>query len=121
MKQYIAENGQSFDYRIRLRFAPKLALEDYKRIKESNDKIQVTMSTIGRIPYHEFLERDVLKSFDPTYRELPEYYDGDFSIFVGTTKPVGVCIHPEEVADECANVKASLDSLFKRYSELTDH
>jgi hypothetical protein len=120
MKQYIAENGESLDYRIRLLFVPKLAIEDYKRIKESNDKIQVTKLTFGRIPEHEFFERDVLKSFDPTYRELPEYYDGEFSIFLGTTRPVGVCIHPEEVADECANVKKALDSLFKRYSELTD-
>ena len=115
LKNFIEENGESLDYRIRLRFVPKLALEDYKQIKESNDKIQVTMSTFGRIPYHEFYEHDVSRSFDPTYRELPDYYDDDSSIYYETTRAPGVCIHPGEVAGECESVKKALDSLFQRY------
>ena len=60
-----------------------------------------------------------MRSFDPRYRELPEYYDDTSSIYVETTAPVYECIHPNSVAEECESVRLKLDSLFSRYSKDT--
>ncbi|HEY3040609.1 MAG TPA: ElyC/SanA/YdcF family protein [Pyrinomonadaceae bacterium] len=115
LKEYVEKIGSNQDYKIRLRFAPKVELQEYARLKESNDKIKVTKSTT--ISNREFYEDDAMESFDPTYRELPEYYDERSSIYLETNKYPWDCLYPDEVAIECENVRKELDSLFRRYSE----
>jgi len=103
-------------YKIRLRRTAKLDPLEYARLKRSNDQIRVTKETM--IPAHpEFHEDDVMRSFDPSYRKLPEYYDDTSSIYVETTAHVYECIHPNNVARECDTVRQKLDSLFSRYSK----
>jgi hypothetical protein len=115
MKEFIERHGVSGNYRIRLRRADKLEPAEYARIKASNDQIVVNKSTI--IPKGEFLEDEAIRSFDPRYRELPEYYDDSSSIYVETTAPTYECIYPNSVAKECVAIRTKLDSLFSRYSK----
>ena len=119
LKNDVEKNGISQDYRIRLRFTPRMEFQEYSRLRESNDKIEVTKSTV--IPSREFYEDYAMKSFAPAYRELPEYYDEHSSIYLETTVFPWDCLYPDEVAIECENVRKELDSLFKRYSDSADH
>ena len=114
--KFVEKNGVKGTYKVRLRRTAKIDPAEYARLKRSNDQIVVTKWT--KVPaYHEFHEDDVMRSFDPRYRELPEYYDDTSSIYVETTAPVYECIHPNSVAEECESVRLKLDSLFSRYSK----
>jgi hypothetical protein len=114
--EYVKRNGVTGDYTIRLRRTAKLDTSEYARLKRLNDQIVVTKDTT--IPaYAEFHEDEVMRSFDPRYRELPEYYDDTSSIYVETTAPPYECIYPNVVAKECDSVRQKLDSLFSRYSK----
>jgi uncharacterized SAM-binding protein YcdF (DUF218 family) len=113
-KEEVERTGYDEDYKIRLRFTPKISPEEYLRLKEINDRISVNKSTT--ILTREFYEDDAMRSFDPTYRELPEYYDGQSSVYLETTLFPWDCVYPEEVATECENALKGLDSLFQRYS-----
>jgi hypothetical protein len=113
-KEDVEKTGFDDDYKIRLRFARKVEPEEYLRLKETNDRIRVEKST--QIENREFFEDDAMRSFDPIYRELPEYYDEHSGIYLETTLFPWHCVYPEEVAIECANVRKELDSLFLRYS-----
>ena len=114
LKEYIERNGSNQDYKIRLRITPKVEFAEYSRFKTSNDQITATKSTV--IPDREFYENDAMRSFDPRYRELPEYYDEHSSIYVETTRHPWECVYPNEAAAECKSVLKSLDSFFKRYA-----
>jgi hypothetical protein len=114
--KFVERNGVTGNYRIRLRRTAKLDPLEYARLKRSNDQIVVTKETT--IPIHpEFHEDEVMRSYDPRYRELPEYYDGASSIYVETTAPVYECIYPNSAAQECDTVRLKLDLLFTRYSK----
>ena len=113
LKEDVDKFGFDEDYKIRLRLAPKMEYDEYVRLKEINDQIRVSKST--QIANREFFEDDAMQSFDPTYRELPEYYDEHSSIYVETTLFPWYCVFPEEVAIECVNVRRELDTLFQRY------
>ena len=113
-KDFVDKYGDDQDYKIRLRFAPKVGYEEYARQKEINN--QITLSNSTQIANREFFEDDAMRSFDPTYRELPEYYDEHSSIYLETTLYPWDCVYPEEVAIESVNVRRQLDVLFHRYS-----
>ena len=119
LKDFVDRTGADLDYKIRLRFGPKMETQEYGRLKESNKKITVTKGTT--ISNREFYEDDVMQSYDPSYRELPEYFDDHQSIYLETNVPPGTCFYPHEVADECEDVLKNLDSLFMRYSEPNHH
>ena len=112
-KDYVDKYGYDEDYKIRLRFAPKMGYDEYVRQKELNDLIRLSKGT--QIANREFFEDEAMRSFDPTYRELPEYYDEDSSIYLETTLYPWDCVYPEEVAIDCVNVRKALDTLFQRY------
>ena len=112
-KEYVDKSGYDEAYKIRLRFAPKIETEEYLRLKETNDQIRVNKGT--QIANREFFEDRAMQSFDPTYRELPEYYDERSSVYLETTLFPWDCIYPEDVATECENVRKELDSLFLSY------
>jgi hypothetical protein len=86
---------------------------EYVRQKELNDQIRLSKGT--QITSREFFEDEAMRSFDPTYRELPEYYDEDSSIYLETTLYPWDCVYPEAVAIDCVNVRKALDTLFQRY------
>ena len=71
------------------------------------------------IPNRKFLEDDAMRSFDSRYRELPEYYDDSYSIYLETNLGSYECIYPNAVAGECEGIRQKLDSLFNRYSSDT--
>jgi hypothetical protein len=119
LKDFVDRTGADLDYKIRLRFGPKMETQEYGRLKESNQKITVTKGTT--ISNREFYEDDAMQSYDPSYRELPEYFDDHQSIYLETNVPPGTCFYPHEVADECEDVLKNLDSLFMRYSEPNHH
>jgi uncharacterized SAM-binding protein YcdF (DUF218 family) len=112
-REFVEKYGNDEDYKIRLRFAPKMGYEEYVRRKEINDQIRLSKGT--HIENREFFEDDAMRSFDPTYRELPEYYDERSSIYQETTLYPWDCVYPEEVAIDCVNVRKALDTLFQRY------
>ena len=114
LKEHVDKFGFDEDYKIRLRLAPKMGYEEYLRQKEINDQIRVGKDT--DIENREFFEDDSMRSFDPGYRELPEYFDEQSSIYLETTLYPWYCMFPEEVAIECRNVRGELDTLFQRYS-----
>jgi uncharacterized SAM-binding protein YcdF (DUF218 family) len=118
LKEDVEKNGTDQAYKIRLRFAPKIQVQEYARLKEANERIKVSKSTM--ISNREFFEDDAMKSFDPRYQELPEYYDEHSSVYVETTMFPWDCVYPDEVAIECENTLKALDSLFQRYSSF-DH
>ena len=118
-KEHVEKHGTNQDYKIRLRFAPKIDQEEYTRLKEVNDQIRVSKST--QIANREFFEDEAMRSFDPSYRELPEYHDERSSIYLETTLFPSECVYPEEVANECENVRKALDPLFERYSGADGH
>lgn len=113
-KEFVDKYGYDEDYKIRLRFAPKISSEEYVRFKEINDLIRLSKGT--QITPREFFEDDAMQSFDPAYRELPEYYDENSSIYLESTLYPWDCVYPEEVAIEGLNLRKGLDSLFQRYS-----
>jgi uncharacterized SAM-binding protein YcdF (DUF218 family) len=113
-KDFVDKYGDDQDYKIRLRTAPKMGYEEYARQKEINDQIRLSKDT--QITPREFYEDEAMHSFDPTYRELPEYYDERSSIYVESTLYPWECVYPEEVAIEGENLRKELDSLFQRYS-----
>jgi hypothetical protein len=113
MKEEIARTGSKQEYKIRLRITPKVEFTEYLRLKTVNDQIKVTRSMT--IQNREFFEADAMNSFDPSYRELPEYYDDHSSIYLETTLPPWDCVAPYEAASECEHVLRSLDTLFKLY------
>ncbi len=112
-KKHIEANGSKEHYKIRLRFTPLVDYAEYARLRDSNNEIRVTKSTL--IQGGEFYEDDALRSFDPRYRELPKYYDEHSSIYRETTLHPYECLYPDEVATECENVLRSLESFFKPY------
>jgi len=113
-KEFVEKYGDDQDYKIRLRFAPKMGYEEYLSQKEVNDRIMLSKDT--HIENREFFEDKAMQSFDPTYRELPEYYDERSSIYLESTLYPWDCVYPEEVAIEGLNLRKELDSLFQRYS-----
>src|SRR5215475_3001668 len=114
LDQFVQEAGVSADYKIRMRRATKLDTAEYARLLAINEQIPVNKSTV--IPPREFYEGDAMRSFDPKYRELPEYYDDTSSIYVETTLHPCECIHPVSTAKEVENVWKDLDSMFHQYS-----
>jgi hypothetical protein len=114
-RQYIDRNGVPATYRIRLHRGVRLESSEYGRLKAVNDQIVVTKST--EITIREFYADDAMRSYHSSYRELPEYYDDRSSIYVATTVGPYECAYPRIVAEECDNVRRSLDSLFNRYSD----
>lgn len=113
-KDFVDKYGYDEDYKIRLRLAPKMGYEEYVSQKEINDQIRLSKGT--QITPREFYEDEAMQSFDPTYRELPEYYDERSSIYQESTLYPWECVYPEEVAIEGENLRKELDSLFQRYS-----
>jgi uncharacterized SAM-binding protein YcdF (DUF218 family) len=118
LKEDVEKNGTDQAYKIRLRFAPRIQVQEYARLKEANERIKISKSTL--ISNREFFEDDAMQSFDPRYQELPEYYDQHSSVYLETTMFPWDCVYPDEVAIECENTLKALDSLFQRYS-LFDH
>ncbi len=114
LKQYVATNGVTDRYQIRLRRASPIDVSEYQRLKRVNDEIVVTKAT--PVPNRKFLEDDAMRSFDSRYRELPEYYDDSYSIYLETNLGPYECIYPTAVARECEGIRQKLDSLFSRYS-----
>lgn len=112
-KDFVEKYGDDQDYKIRLRSAPKMGYEEYVRQKAINDQIRLSKDT--HIENRDFFEDDAMRSFDPTYRELPEYYDDYSSIYLESTLYPWDCVYPEEVAIDCVNVRKALDTLFQRY------
>jgi uncharacterized SAM-binding protein YcdF (DUF218 family) len=112
-KAFVDKYGHDEDYKVRLRFAPKMGYEEYARQKKINDGIMLSKDT--QIANREFFEDMAMRSFDPSYRELPEYYDENSSIFLETTLYPWDCVYPKDVAIDCANVRKALDTLFQRY------
>jgi hypothetical protein len=115
LQKDVERNGVAEDYKIRLRLAPKVSLVEYAQLKNSNSQITVTKRT--GIQSREFYEDSAMQSFDPRYRELPEYYDKDSSVYVETTLHPWECIYPGDVARECEKVRQALDSFLTRYPE----
>lgn len=113
MKEEIERHGSKEEYKIRLRITPKVEFAEYSRLMTTNEQIRVTKGTV--IKNRDFFEHDAMRSFDPNYRELPEYYDDHSSIYLETTLFPWDCLYPNEAARECEGVLASLDSLFKSY------
>lgn len=113
LKADVEKNGVAQGYRIRLRIAPKMSLEEYARLKDSNSQIKVGKGT--NFPTREFYEDEAMQSFDPRYRELPEYYDKDSSIYLETTLAPTECVYPDDVARECEKVRQTFDSFLTRY------
>ncbi|MEP6818451.1 MAG: YdcF family protein [bacterium] len=114
-KDFVKSTGGDQDYKIRLRFGPKVEPQEYARLKESNEKIKVTKGTT--VPNREFYEHHAMQSYDPSYRELPEYYNDQDSIYLEINTVPWACVYPHEVAEECEDVLRRLDTLFQRYSE----
>jgi hypothetical protein len=115
LRKDVEENGVTQDFKIRLLLRPKLDSAEYARIKAVNDQINVTKSTM--IQGREFYEYDAMRSFDPRYRELPQYFTTDSSIYLQTTLDPWACIYPPEVARECEQVLQTLDTFFTRYPD----
>lgn len=111
--EHVEKYGVTRDYKIRLRSGPKVDLVEYARLQESNSQIKVTRDTV--IQDRDFFEDSAMKSFDPHYRQLPDYYDSDLSLYRETTLHPWECIYPEEVARESESVLRALDSIFTRY------
>jgi uncharacterized SAM-binding protein YcdF (DUF218 family) len=113
-KEFVDKYGDDQDYKIRLRFAPKMGYEEYVRQKEVNDRIMLSKDT--HIANREFFEDKAMQSFDPTYQELPEYYDERSSVYLESTLYPWDCVYPEAVEIEGQSLRKELDSLFQRYS-----
>lgn len=113
LREFVERSGATRPYKIRLRFAPKLELAEYHRAYRVNDHIKVTKSTV--IQDREFFEDDAMRSFDPSYRELPVYFTEDSSIYLETTRHPWECIYPTIDARECEQVLLTVDSFFARY------
>lgn len=113
LQEDVEKYGVTSDYKIRLRIGPRMDLSEYARLEAVNSQIRVTKSTM--ISNREFFEDGAMSSFDSRYRELPEYFDKDSSIYLGTTLHPWECIYPGDVARECARVLQALDAIFTRY------
>lgn len=118
LREHVEKYGVTRPYKIRLRSGSRVDPVDYVRLKESNSQIRVTKSTI--IPDREFFEDGAMESFDPRYRQLPDYYDQDSSVYVETTLPPWECLYPAKVARECEGVLRALDSIFAQYPGATN-
>ena len=92
-----------------------MELVQHARLQESNSKIRVTKYTV--IPQREFYEEGAMQRFDPGYRQLPDYYDQELSIYVESNLHPWECIYPGAVARECDNVLRGFDLIFSRYPE----
>ena len=114
-RKFVDETGRDVNYKIRLRLAPRMDLIQYARLQQSNDKILVTKGTV--IPEREFYEEGAMHSFDPDYRQLPDYYDHELSIYVESNLHPWECIYPDAVARECDSVLSSFDLIFSSYPE----
>lgn len=113
LQEDVEKYGVTLDYKIRLRPGSRVSLAEYTQLKDTNSQIKVDKGTV--IQNREFFEDGAMRSFDPRYRELPEYYDKDSSVYVETTLHPWECIYPGEVARECERVRQALDSLLTRY------
>jgi hypothetical protein len=113
LRQFVEKYGDTRDYKIRLRSGSIVDPQEYARLKESNSQIRVTKST--SIQNREFYEDGAMSSFDPRYRQLPDYYDSHSSIYLETTMHPWECIYPGEVARDCEGVLRALDSIFSKY------
>ena len=113
LQEFVEKYGVTSDYKIRLRIGPRMDFSEYAQLEDVNSQIRVTKSTM--ISNREFFEDGAMSSFDPRYREVPEYYDKDSSIYLGTTLHPWECIYPGDVAKECERVLQALDTIFTRY------
>ena len=111
--EFIDKWGRDVNYKIRLRLGPRVDMIQHAQLTESNSKIHVWKGTT--ISQREFYESEALQSFDPSYRQLPDYYDKDSSIYVESNLHPWECIHPDAVARECQSVLSGLDLVFSRY------
>src|SRR6185369_12274907 len=57
-KEHVEKVGVDQDYKIRLRFTPKINHEEYTRLKEGNDQIRVSKFT--QIANREFFEDEAM-------------------------------------------------------------
>ena len=113
LKQFVDETGRDLDYKIRLRLGPKVDLFQHALLTTSNSIIRVTRDTA--IAPREFYEAEAMLSHDPTYRQLPDYYDKDLSIYVESNLQPWECIYPREIARECQSILNSFDLIFFGY------
>ena len=110
---FIDKWGTDVNYKIRLRLGPRVDMIQHAQLTESNSKILVTKGTI--LPHREFYESEALHSYDPSYRQVPDYYDKDSSVYVESNLHPWDCIFPDAVARECQSVLSGLDLVFSRY------
>jgi hypothetical protein len=119
LREHVEKYGVSRDYKIRLRSGAKVDLAEYARLRESNSQIRVMKGTV--IQDREFFEDGAMQSFDPRYRQLPDYYDKDSSVYVETTLHPWECIYPGEVAGDCERILLALGSIFNKYPGAENH
>ena len=114
-REFVERYGVTRPYKIRLRLGPKLEVADYREAYTVNDQIRVNKGT--EIQSREFYEDEAMRSFDPSYRELPVYFTEDSSIYVETTLHPWECIYPRIDAAECEQARSAVDSFFVSYPE----
>ena len=119
LREFVEKYGVTRPYRIRLRLGPKLEVAEYREAYTVNDQISVNKSTV--IQNREFYEDEAMRSFDPSYRELPVYFTEDSSIYVETTLHPWECIYPRVDAADCEQVRSTVDSFFVSYPEIMIH
>ena len=108
----VKKYGREKRYEIKLRFEPRLTDSQFEQLR------------LTREPYEKILNGARSKSewsygIEEFYKhKVPVYFTDKYSVFAEKSD-YPVQIYPESVGPECAQVLASLDSLFQRYKKST--
>lgn len=111
-EESIKRYGSLENYRIILRFEPKLSATEYDKLRLAREPFARVLNEGGQS------KREWDEAIDQFYKhKVPVYVTEKYSVFAERSDAYPVRIYPESVEPECKLVLASLDALFPRYEK----
>lgn len=111
-EEQVKKNGFEENYKITLRFDPRLSDSEFQRLKLEREPFEHVVNN-GARSKNEW--SDAIQGF---YKhKVPTYFTEKYSIFAEKSDDYPAQIFPETVLPECKQVLASLDQLFERYEK----
>ena len=111
-EETVKRNGSLENYRIILRFAPRLSDSEYEKLKAEREPFEKVFNEGARS------KSEWGENIAEFYKhKVPVYVTDKYSVFAERSDDYPTEIYPESVVPECKRVIGALDTLFPRYEK----
>ncbi len=131
IREHVKGHTWKEPFEIRLRFAPRMGVEERERLRVENDKAAIALrkqeEALSGITHKfgEYLpntpeEKKRVEDYDKArkalrFRELPRFHTDRHSLYARTSPDFGAGFLDEEVGQECRRVEAKVFALYTAY------